>query len=150
MVKLFSVMLPALFGVFLSLTVHAEKIYTGFFSNKAAGGYDVVAYFKDNKAVEGRKEFQYEWQGADWYFSSESHLNAFMHNPTAYAPQYGGHCAWAIATKNDLVKGSPHYWKIVNGKLYLNYNNSIQNKWLKDIEKFITEGDRNWPDLNKS
>ena len=36
-------------------------------------------------------------------------------------------------------------WKIVGGKLYLNYDQSVQAKWEKDIPGFISKGDRNWP-----
>jgi hypothetical protein len=36
-------------------------------------------------------------------------------------------------------------WKIVNGKLYLNYNRKIQEKWSKDIPGYIRKADQNWP-----
>ncbi len=45
----------------------------------------------------------------------------------------------------DPVNG----WKIVDGKLYLNYNADIQKKWLKDIPGFIRKADKNWPDVLK-
>ena len=41
----------------------------------------------------------------------------------------------------DPVNG----WKIVDGKLYLNYNRKIQEKWMKDIPGFIKAADANWP-----
>jgi len=41
----------------------------------------------------------------------------------------------------DPVNG----WKVVNGKLYLNYNSEIQDKWIKDIPGYIQKADRNWP-----
>ena len=47
--------------------------------------------------------------------------------------------------KIDPVEG----WKIVDGKLYLNYNRDIQEKWLKDIPGFIDKVDRNWPGVLK-
>jgi hypothetical protein len=33
----------------------------------------------------------------------------------------------------------------VNGKLYLNYDASVQATWEKDIPGFIAKADRNWP-----
>ena len=82
-------------------------IYTGTFSNKALKGYDAVSYFQnDGVPVKGSDEFQTEWNGADWYFSSADNLNAFRANPEQYAPQYGGYCAWAAA-HDTLAKGDP-------------------------------------------
>ena len=43
----------------------------------------------------------------------------------------------------DPVNG----WKIVDDKLYLNYNRNIQKKWEKDIPGFIKKADENWPDV---
>jgi hypothetical protein len=37
-----------------------DPINKTFFGNKAAKGYDPVAYFTDGKPVEGKKEFEYE------------------------------------------------------------------------------------------
>ncbi|OQX36707.1 MAG: YHS domain protein [Oceanospirillales bacterium LUC14_002_19_P2] len=128
----------------------ADTIYTGYFSNKAVGGYDTVAYFTEGKPVEGSSKFKHRWQGADWYFSSAENLEMFKELPERYAPQYGGHCAWAVAARNDLYKGDPEYWKIVDGKLYLNYDKSVQDRWLKDVPGFITTGDKHWPALNNN
>lgn len=57
----------------------------------AIKGYDAVAYFTMNKAVEGIKEFQYKWKNAKWYFVNSDHLKLFKRNPEKYAPQYGGY-----------------------------------------------------------
>ena len=43
----------------------------------AIKGYDVVAYFKENKAVKGNEEYSYTWKEAIWYFSNKSNLKAF-------------------------------------------------------------------------
>ena len=37
-------------------------------SGLAIDGYDPVAYFKNNKAIEGKKEFAINHQGAVYYF----------------------------------------------------------------------------------
>ncbi|MGJ7095459.1 YHS domain-containing (seleno)protein [Vibrio hannami] len=138
----------ALSQLMFSLSAHAEDpVYTGIFSNKAVDGYDTVAYFTEGKPVKGSKEFKTEYMGADWYFASKENLDKFTADPEAFAPQYGGYCAWAIAEKSDFAPGDPEQWKIVDGKLYLNYNADIQNRWLKDVPGFIATGDKNWPKL---
>ena len=57
----------------------------------AIKGYDPVAYFTLGRPAKGKQEFQFEWQGAKWLFSSQEHLAGFVQNPERYAPQYGGY-----------------------------------------------------------
>lgn len=56
----------------------------------AIKGYDTVAYFTEGRAVQGKKEYEYEWQGAKWRFASAANRDKFAANPPAYAPKYGG------------------------------------------------------------
>jgi YHS domain-containing protein len=137
-------------AVSFSLPALAAKpeIFTGLVAGKGAAGYDVVAYFKQGKPVKGSSEFATEWKGATWEFSSAENLEMFKASPEAYAPQYGGHCAYGVA-KGSLVKGEPEQWKIVEGKLYLNYSAGVQKTWAKDIAGNISKADGNWPDLLK-
>ncbi len=136
----------------ISVSVSAtgkRDIYTGWFSDKAVSGYDTVAFFTQRKPVKGSPEFSHEWKDVMWLFATEKHLNMFLEDPDRYAPQYGGYCAWAVAVKADRAPGDPNFWKIVNGKLYLNYDRSVQDKWLKDIPGFIKQGDINWQNMTK-
>ncbi len=120
------------------------KIYTGWLSDVAISGYDPVAYFTEGKPTKGKDDFSYEWADATWKFASSGNRDLFAANPSKYAPQYGGHCAWAIAAKDDLVKVNPKYWAIVDDKLYLNYSAGVQEDWNKDRSGFIVSGDSNW------
>jgi YHS domain-containing protein len=133
--------------VALSITsafARSAEIYTGTFSSLAVGGYDAVAYFTQKKPVAGTAQFETEWKGATWRFASKQNLDAFRANPTAYAPQFGGYCAWAVA-HNYTASGDPLVWTVVNGKLYLNYDRDVQSQWEKDIPRFIADGNKNWP-----
>lgn len=125
---------------------HAGKseIYTGFLSGTGAGGYDVIAYRTHGKPVKGSKDFTVEWKGATWRFVSAENRDRFKASPTAYAPQYGGHCAWAVA-QGYTAKGDPNHWNIVDGRLYLNFNGEIKQRWEQDIPGHIAAGDKNWP-----
>lgn len=126
-----------------------EQIYTGTFSSDAVSGYDTVAYFTDGKPVKGNKKFKTSYKGTNWLFSSQKNLDAFKASPEKYAPQYGGYCAYAIGEYNDLVSADAKIWKIVDGKLYLNYDADIQKKWASKQPEYIKKGDANWPKLNK-
>jgi YHS domain-containing protein len=115
-------------------------------SNVATGGYDVVAYFMDGEPVKGSEDFVTRYNGATWYFASAAHRDAFIANPAAYVPQYGGYCAFAVS-KGYTAPSDPNAWKIVDGKLYLNYNSDVQAMWSKDIPGHIAAATKNWPKL---
>lgn len=124
-----------------------EAYYTGVFGSTAAGGYDVVSYFDEQKARKGNKKYRIEYDGVYWQFSSQRNLEKFQADPQKFIPQYGGFCAWAVSAKNSRAPGDPKYWKIIDGKLYLNYNKKVQMTWLEDPQGFIKQGAINWPKL---
>ncbi|HET9746080.1 MAG TPA: YHS domain-containing (seleno)protein [Chitinophagaceae bacterium] len=116
-------------------------------SGLAIDGYDPVAYFKSNKAMEGKKEFAINHQGAVYYFSNLNNREAFIRNPEAYEPQYGGWCAYAMGKNGEKVSVDPETFKIVNNKLYLFYNRFFNNTltaWNKDEDNLKTKADNNW------
>jgi YHS domain-containing protein len=113
----------------------------------AIRGTDPVAYFTEGRAVPGAQAHSLDWNGATWHFASADNRAAFADDPDRYAPQYGGFCAWAVAEKGKLYSTQPDNWKIVDGKLYLNYNDDIQSRWQDDIPGFIAQGDERWPKI---
>lgn len=126
----------------------AAPVWTGLLGTEAAvGGYDSVSYFT-GKPVVGSDKFTAEYKGATFKFANAANLATFKANPDRYAPQYGGHCAWAAAN-NYRFAGDPTVWKIVDGKLYLNYNKDVQVKWEKDIPGLVKKGDINWAALGR-
>ncbi len=99
--------------------VAAAPVWTGLLGTSAAvGGYDSVSYFGGHP-VEGNDKFATIYKGATFKFATAQNLATFKANPARFAPQYGGHCAWAAAN-NYRFAGDPKVWKIVDGKLYLN------------------------------
>lgn len=130
------------------LPAAAAPVWTGVLGTSAAvGGYDSVSYFSGTP-VQGSDSFTTEYKGATFKFASAANLATFKANPARYAPQYGGHCAWAAAN-NYRFAGDPKVWKIVSGKLYLNYNKDVQGKWEKDIPGLVKKGDINWQTLGR-
>ena len=116
--------------------------------NVAIRGYDPVAYFTDEKAVKGSRDFSHDWQGATWRFASAENRDLFAAEPTKYAPQYGGYCAWAVS-RNYTAPTDPDAFTLVNGKLYLNYNAKVMEQWLEDRDGNIDSADENWPTVLK-
>ena len=93
----------------------------------AIKGTDPVAYFLQGEPVKGEADLAFQWLEATWLFSSQENLDLFTENPEKYAPQYGGYCAYAMASGNfvDII---PEAWKIFDGKLYLNFSLKVQRK----------------------
>jgi YHS domain-containing protein len=114
----------------------------------ALRGYDAVAYFREGAAVEGRAEFAHEWNGARWLFKSGENRDRFAREPEAYAPQNGGYCSYAVA-HGYTADADPQAWKVVNGKLYLNYNEDVKRLWEQDIPGFLQKSEQNWPQFLK-
>lgn len=110
----------------------------------AMDGTDVVAYFTDARAVAGSPDITHVWRGATWRFASEENRAVFAANPEAYAPQYGGYCAYAVS-EGYTAATVPEAWTIHDGKLYLNYSKRIQRRWAKDIPGRVKAADGNWP-----
>ena len=119
-------------------------VYTSFFSSVAVSGYDTVAYFTDKQPVMGDAKYKANYQGAEWQFSTAAHRDAFVAEPARYAPQYGGYCAWAVA-QGSTASADPLRWRVVNDKLYLNYDADVQTKWEANIPAFIQQANKNWP-----
>ncbi|MRI31946.1 YHS domain protein [Endozoicomonas sp. OPT23] len=145
--------IASFFALLFSLQVNTsfakeDEVYTGFWGNKAVSGYDTVAYFTEGKPVKGSKKFKYKYKGAEWFFSSAKNLELFKNTPEKYAPQYGGYCAWAVS-QGHTASADPKQWNIQDGKLYLNYDASVQKDWLKDKQNFINLADKNWPSVLK-
>ena len=134
----------------LVLPISAEAIapvYSTYLGG-AIRGYDPVAYFTEKKPVEGKRAYSHKWKGATWYFASEKNRDLFRAAPEKYAPRYGGYCAYAVS-RGYTASIVPEAWKIVDGKLYLNYSKGVQQTWEQDIPGNIKLGDKNWPRLLK-
>lgn len=112
-------------------------------STPGIGGYDPVAYFTDGKAVRGSGFHVTVADGVTYAFATAEHRKMFEANPQKYLPAYGGYCAYGLGVGKKFV-ADPEVWKIVEGKLYLNLDKGIQQKWEKDIPGYIKKGDANW------
>lgn len=110
----------------------------------AVHGHDVVAYFREGKPTTGEARFATVYHGATYRFASQENLDEFLAHPAKYEPAYGGYCAYGVAL-GAKFDGDPRYWKIVDGKLYLNVSGDIQNEWGKDIAGNIKKAEANWP-----
>ena len=145
----FLVVLGVLSFQMIASAVAGEMPYRTTFLGWAAEGYDVVAYFRDSKPVEGNSDFSHEWSGVKWRFSSAENRDLFAADPEKYAPQYGGYCAYAVS-QGYTASVVPEAWSIVDDKLYLNYSKGVRSIWEKDIPGYIDGANKNWPGISAS
>jgi YHS domain-containing protein len=115
----------------------------------ALRGHDPVSYFSEGKPREGNRTWQATHEGETYLFASAANRDAFVAAPKRYAPQYAGYCAYG-ATRGYKAAVDPAAFKIVDGKLYLNYSAKVQGLWEKDIPGFIKLADEKWPETAKT
>ncbi len=131
----------------------AQSIYHND-ENVAINGYDVVNYFTDSKAVKGSSDYSTSYKGSTFYFLSEDHKKAFIKEPEKYTPQFNGYCAYAVGAMNKKVPTNPGTFKIVDGKLYLFFNDLWDGKqfntldpWNEDEANLLPTANTNWEAL---
>lgn len=138
-----------LLSFFIAIPADAQKTSDKHFNNvDAAGvildGYDAVAFFTDNKPVKGNEKFQFTYEGAIYYFSSQQHLDLFKEKPDMYKPQFGGWCAYAVSL-GRIAPIDVNTFSIVDGRLFIQHNQRAVNGWNKDVPGNIVLADKYWP-----
>jgi len=111
-------------------------------------GHDPVTYFTMSKPVKGYAGISATHDGAIYHFSSEANRDLFKANPSKYAPQYGGFCAYgaAIGAKFPI---DPAVFAIVDDKLYVNNSAAVAKLWNAKQGKAITLADKKWPNIKE-
>src|SRR5690606_16456470 len=115
--------------------------------NLAIEGYDPVAYQTVPKALVGKDNLSYTYQGVTYHFVTSANKELFVKNPGKFEPAYGGWCAYAMGATGEKVSVDPETFKIIDDKLYLFYNRffiNTLNSWNKDQEDLKTQADKNW------
>lgn len=115
----------------------------------AIKGYDVVAYFTEERPVKGSPEFEVVHEEATFRFSSQANKERFIESPEDYIPAYGGFCALGVANgyKDDM---HPAAFSVIDDRLFFNLTPSIHHHWESNKEAFIERADQNWPRLKNA
>ena len=113
-------------------------------------GYDVVAYFKQRKPVQGNPSFESTYQGAIYLFASGANKADFEKEPAKYVPQYGGFCSYGVANGVLANIEGPDAFTVYKGKLYFCGNQTALKSFKSDIDSNIEKADTNWRRLTGS
>ena len=107
---------------------------------------DLVSYHQETGPVRGSGYHVAHYEDVAYLFANEANKTAFEANPEKYLPAYNGFCAYGVAVGKKFHT-DPTVYEIVNGRLYLNLDNGIQEEWSKDIPGNIAKADKNWKSL---
>lgn len=106
----------------IALVIGLLSLPQGQVANAANGvaiqGHDPVAYFTDSKPMLGDPRYEYEWDGAIYWFVSAQHRELFVADPERYTPQFSGYCT-ASLSRGQKVLADPKIWLIQDGRLHL-------------------------------
>lgn len=132
----------------------ADPVYNLSKEGVILGGYDAVSYFQGKEPLKGDPKFSTKVGEVTYRFANEANLKEFQKSPSKYEPQFGGWCAYAVADSKSKVEVDPKSYVIQNDRLLLFYNGlwgDTRSKWLntkdKTKEQYLTEADKNWPEV---
>jgi YHS domain-containing protein len=156
MKKLFTFLLVSAVTIGIAFAQSPAELHKKNFNLSKSGlaieGYDPVAYFTAQKAVEGKQDISLTTEGINYRFATTQNRDLFKANPAKYQPQYGGWCAYAMGANGEKVEIDPETFKLVDGKLYLFYNklfNNTKKSWNKDEKNLKSKADVNWEKINR-
>lgn len=132
-------------ALFLPVVSMAQPVNTDS-TGLALKGYDPVAYFTMGHPMVGDPRFTATHEGATYRFATAAHRDTFLKEAAKYAPQYGGYCAFGVAG-GYKVKIDPQAFSVREGKLFLNYDKRVQERWLADIPGYLAKSEANWGGL---
>ncbi|WOI33550.1 YHS domain-containing (seleno)protein [Tritonibacter scottomollicae] len=124
----------------------ADTIYISMQDGIAIGGYDPVSFHTADQPKKGAQDHALMWKGAVWLFHTAHNQSRFEANPRAYAPKFGGHCAYGIA-RGRVFDGNPMTWEIVDGHLYLFHTPRVEALWMAERTHMIQTAHQAWPDV---
>ena len=109
-------------------------------------GVDPVQLAKRHALVQGSSNFATVYDGVTYYFGSAVTRDAFVADPTAYMPEFGGFCAFAVGLGKKF-DGDPKFADIVDGKLYLFVNGDVYDAYKADADAILTASHQKWPEI---
>lgn len=123
-----------------------ERVVVNRMTGLAIGGFDPVAYFTDQKAMQGKPELEAQKNGAIWRFCNADNRNYFLARPDIYAPQFGGYDPVDIA-RGVTVAGNAQIWLVAGQRLYLFVDQENRDAFAADPDRYLKRALVQWPQL---
>ena len=109
----------------------------------AIGGYDPTLYFAGGLPKLGNASITYAFEGQRYHFASYESRQSFIDEPTKYAPQYAGQCAFAMSEHRNEI-ANPTVFVVQDNKLFLFENEMKLEMWKTNSRKFRILADKRW------
>ena len=124
-----------------------DFVNTGYFGDVAIKGYDPVAYFTQNQAVEGSAKYSAITGWARPGILPAPKIATFSSaNRPNMRPQYGGYCADGVSFGTVTTNVDPKAWRIIEGKLYISYDPGAADGFEKNPTKVINS-QKHWSEV---
>jgi hypothetical protein len=117
-------------------------------SGVALYGFDPVSYFLGEGPKPGLAEHEVIWSGVAWRFASRPNREAFLRDPEAYAPRFGGYDATAVA-KGLTVRANPWLSVVRADGLYLFRSDHGRARFVAD-ERIAEQAEERWANLKSA
>ena len=106
-------------------------------------GADVVAYFTQNRYVQGLPQFKSVYEDVTFRFASADNKAMFDRDPKKYLPEFGGYCANGISYGIPWG-GDADRFKMIGGKLYLFGGQGSLDGWNIDEKRNLALAEKYW------
>jgi len=106
-------------------------------------GADVVAYFTQNRYVQGQAQIKSVYEDVTFRFASAENKMLFDRDPKKYLPEYGGYCANGISYGIPWG-GDADRFKMVGGKLYIFGGQGSLDGWNIDEKRNLELAEKYW------
>ena len=106
-------------------------------------GADMVAYFTQNRYVQGQAQIKSVYEDVTFRFASAENKMLFDRDPKKYLPEYGGYCANGISYGIPWG-GDADRFKMVGGKLYIFGGQGSLDGWNIDEKRNLELAEKYW------
>ena len=106
-------------------------------------GADMVAYFTQNRYVQGQAQIKSVYEDVTFRFASAENKMLFDRDPKKYLPEYGGYCANGISYGIPWG-GDADRFKMVGGKLYIYGGQGSLDGWNIDEKRNLELAEKYW------
>jgi len=137
--------------ILASMTSAAASTWNTNPAGVVAGGFDVVSYFTEDRAVQGDAQWTVAHDGGVFYFSNAENRDAFKKSPSDYVPLFGGFCAFGMAAQSAKAPSDPRTYKIYEGQLLLFFNDHHEGQpvntkvlWNGNESELFQTAQKNW------
>jgi hypothetical protein len=115
------------------------------YGETALFGFDPVAYYTEGKARLGKPQHAIVRDNQVWRFASEANMAAFIANPEAFLPAFGGHDPVSIAG-GFLTSGDPEYFLML-GKVVLLFRSADSRQRFIATPELLAQAKKSWPEV---